>query len=95
VPLSHQFNHEIVFWIVLAIQIVGLASAWLARRSVGCRGQRRCQWLFFSCLTLVGLGSIASMAVSAGSLLVSAGTLATMILAVVWDFGPGTEIEAA
>jgi hypothetical protein len=95
VSLAIPFDVQALSWILAAVQVVGLLSTWLARSSVGCRGQRPCQWLFLSCLTLVGLGTVAAMAISAAHWLFSAGTLALMILAAVWDFGGQSSTEVA
>ena len=94
-PFAQQFDLQIVFWIVVAVQVAGLLSAWLARKSVGGRRQRPCQWLFLSCLTLVGMTSVVSMGISPTSWLFSAGTLALMVLGAVWDFGAQSKPEAA
>jgi len=93
--LAIPFDVPELTWILAVVQAVGLLSTWLARSSVGCRGQRPCQWLFLSCLLLVGLGTVLAMAISAAHWLFSAGTLALMILAAVWDFGVQSSTEAA
>ncbi len=94
-PFAQQFDLQVVFWIVVAVQVAGLLSAWLARRSAGGPGQRPCQWLFLSCLTLVGLTSVVSMGISATSWLFSAATLALMIIGAVWDVGTESKAETA
>jgi hypothetical protein len=93
VPLAVQFNVPSLFWVIVAMQTLGLLSAWLARYSVGSRSERSCQWLFFSCLTLVGCSTVVAMSVSAASWLFCAGTLALMVIAVVYDFGGDAEAE--
>jgi hypothetical protein len=95
VPFAQQFNFQVVFWIVVAVQVTGLISAWLARMTAGGRSQRSCQWLFLSCLALVGATSVVSMGISAASWLFSAFTLALMVIAAVWDVGRQAETESA
>ena len=80
-------------WILVSIQIVGLASAWLARLSEGSRGQSSCQWLFFGCLALMGLTTMISLAVGPKYWLVSGATLSVMVLGAVWDFRPAARAE--
>jgi hypothetical protein len=74
-------------WGLVAIQIAGLISAWLARLSEGSRGQGHFQIAFFACMVLVGLGTIVSLSLPPGRWLFSGATLSLMVLAAVWDFG--------
>ncbi len=82
-------------WSLGVIQILGLASAWLARLSEGSAGQASCQRLFFACLALVALTTMASIALSPTPKywLASGATLSVMILAAIWDFSPRAEVE--
>ena len=84
-PAITTLDPRTLFWILLAVEAIGLASASLVRLSAGSRGHSSCQWLFFACLALVGLGSAVAMLISSVCWLLSAATLALMILAVVWD----------
>ena len=74
-------------WIVMGFEVLGLLSTWLARRSVGARGQRPCQWLYALCLIMVGASTVVAMTIGPACWLSSTATLAIMILAVVWDSG--------
>jgi hypothetical protein len=94
VPLS-AFDPRVVFWILLAVEAVGLTSASLVRMSAGCRGHQPCQWLFFACLSLVGCCSVVAMVISPICWLLSAATLAMMIVSVVWDRSQNTRGELA
>jgi hypothetical protein len=73
-------------WALGLVQIAGLVSAWLARLSEGSRGQASCHRLFYGCLGVIGLASMAAVTVGPRHLLVSCMTLSVMVLAAVWDF---------
>jgi hypothetical protein len=81
---------RVVFWILVAVEAIGLASASLVRLSAGCRSHQSCQWLFLACLPLVGFGSVVAMGVSPLCWLLSAVTLAMMVVAAVWDRSQNT-----
>ncbi len=81
---------RVVFWILVAVEATGLASASLVRLSAGCRSHQSCQWLFFACLSLVGFASIVAMGISPLCWLLSAVTLAMMIVGAVWDRSQNT-----
>ena len=70
------------------LQFVGLASAWLARVSEGSKGQRACQYLFFGCLTLIGLSTILLLHRSSGAWFLSGVNLSVMVLAATWELKP-------
>ena len=69
-----------------AVQILGMASAWLARLSEGSAHQCRCQRLFFFSLVIVGAATMAALRFSPICWLVSAVTFTLMIMVVVCDF---------
>jgi hypothetical protein len=75
-------------WTLGFVQIAGLVSAWLARVSEGSRGQASCHRLFFACLGVIGLASLASVALGPRYLLVCSLTLSVMVLVAVWDVRP-------
>ncbi|HTU27040.1 MAG TPA: hypothetical protein VMF30_16655 [Pirellulales bacterium] len=81
---NYPFDPHVVFWILLAVEVAGLMSASLVRLTHGCRSHSSCQWLFFACLSLVGCGSVVAMVISPICWLLSGGTLAMMIVSVVW-----------
>jgi hypothetical protein len=83
-----------VLWLLGVIQIAGLLSAWLARLSEGSRSQASCQWLFFACLGLMGLTTMASVALGPRYWLASGATLSVMILGAIWDFRPEAKAES-
>jgi hypothetical protein len=86
---------RVVFWILLAIELIGLTSASLVRLSAGRRSHQSCQWLFLACLALVGCGSAVAMMISPICWLLSAATLAMMIVGAVWDRSQNTRGELA
>jgi len=61
-------------------------SAWLARLSEGSARQAACQRFFLACLLLVGLGTIASLALVPTYWVASGTTLSLMVLAATCDF---------
>ena len=63
---------RVVFWILVAVEAMGLTSASLVRLSAGCRSHQSCQWLFMACLSLVGFASVVAMGISS-SLLAAVG----------------------
>ena len=85
---------SLLAWGLGSIQIAGLFSAWLARLSEGSRRQAWCHRLFLACLGLIGLTTMASLALGPKYWLPSGMTLAVMVLGAVWDFrpNPGTEV---
>jgi hypothetical protein len=95
VPAFSTVDPRVVFWILLAVEAIGLASASLVRLSAGCRSHQSCQWLFLACLALVGFGSVVAMVISPMCWLLSAATLAMMIVGAVWDRSHATRGELA
>ena len=86
VPMIALEAHA-VFWLLIAVQAAGLTSTWLTRLSEGSRCQTSCQRLFFGCLGLVGLATIASLGLGPGSWLSCGTTLSLMVVGVTWDVG--------
>ena len=74
-----------------AVQVLGLASAWLARLSENSRRQSSCQWLFLACLALVGGSTIVALGLGSGCWLVCGATFSLMVLAVTCDFSRSHE----
>jgi hypothetical protein len=81
-------------WILAVIEIVGLASAWMARLSLGSRRQRPFQALFIVCLLLSGATTVLALPLGAGCWLTASTTFAIMVLTATCDFSrsgcPGT-----
>jgi uncharacterized membrane protein len=75
-----------LLWSLGFIQIAGLVSAWLARLSEGSRSQASCQCLFLALLGLVGLSTMASLALGPRYWLACGATLSVMVLGAIWDF---------
>lgn len=73
---------------VVAAQVLGLTSAWLARISQGCRCEGLCQWLFYVCLSTVGLATMVNFALVPGWWWVTATVFSIMVLVVTCDFRP-------
>jgi hypothetical protein len=73
-------------WTLGIIQIVGLASAWLARLSEGSPRQASCQRIFFACLGLIGLATMLSVTLGPRYWITTCTTLAVMVVGTIWDF---------
>jgi hypothetical protein len=84
---------SLLLWGLGLIQIAGLTSAWLARFSEGSKRQACCHWVFLACLGLIGLTTMASLALGPKYWLPSGMTLSIMVLGAVWDFRPEPETE--
>jgi hypothetical protein len=76
-----------VLWVFGAIQLIGLASAWLTRATEGSQRQGRCQCLFLGCLGVVGLATIASLHMNAGGWYLSGISLSLMVVATTSEAG--------
>jgi len=92
-PYLETLEASFSAWLIGSIQVVGLVSAWLARMSEGSPSQAWCQRLFFGSLLLVGFMTLAVVALGTRYWLFPGATLATMILAAVWDFRVHARIE--
>lgn len=88
-----QIDAQLALWFMVAVQIAGLASAALARVSLGGTSQVTCQRVFLGCLALVSVATMLSLALSHASWLVCSTTLSLMILSAVCDFGGQSELE--
>jgi hypothetical protein len=82
--MAGLFGGHVVYWLV-AIQVLGLLSAWVARLTEGSRRQIWFQRLFFVCLLLVGLAAAGTSGVGPGCWLFSNATLAVMVLTATFD----------
>lgn len=81
-------------WFWGTLQLLGLVSAWFARRSEGKPYQTSCYWAFFTCLALVGMSTVAAFFVGPGLSLVSGTTLAVMAVGATIDFGEARRAAA-
>ena len=69
-----------------ALQILGLASALVARLTEGSCCQATTQQIFFACLALVGMATMFLLGMRPGYWLSSGATLSLMVLAATCDF---------
>jgi hypothetical protein len=83
------FGVEVLF----SLQLVGIASAVLARWSEHSPLQSWCQGLFLACLMAMGLATGASLAFGPGVTLASGATLAVMAVAAVCELRPAADLE--
>jgi len=70
---------------LLAIQALGVLSAFAARRSEGVASRTALQWLFLGCLGLVGLSTAVLVSAASGWWLSSGTTLSVMVLTITYD----------
>lgn len=82
-----ELESYVLFIVLVAIQMLGLASAAVARISIGSRHQGKFQWMFMTCLGLVGMGMVISLGVAPGLWIGSGASLAVMVLAATCEFG--------
>jgi hypothetical protein len=76
-----------LIYVLAGVQVVGLASACLARMSEGSIRQASAQRIFLGCLALVGAATMTAMLIGPGASVLSGATMAVMVLTAVWDFG--------
>jgi len=76
-----------LFAVLGGVQLVGLASGWLARASAGSSYQGVCQQFFLVCLGLVGFATLISPDLRPGWWLSCGTTLCVMVLTALCDFG--------
>lgn len=80
----------------VAIHIVGLSAAWMARKEASGYRQRIAQHSFFACLPLVALITVLGQFLCLTTWPLSAATLGAMIVTAVADFEPrGAQTGAA
>lgn len=76
-----------VLVVLVALLLIGFASACAARLSVGLRCQTAYQVLFFCCLLVVGGLTVASLGLSPSFWVVPAIVFSMMVLLATCDFG--------
>jgi hypothetical protein len=76
-----------LIYVLAVIQVIGLASACLARMGEGSIRQASSQRLFLGCLAMVGAGTMIALAIGPGACVASGATMAVMVLTATWDFG--------
>jgi hypothetical protein len=82
-------------WLLVAIQLLGISSAWTTRLSEGSSFQAATQRVFFTLLLLMGAATIVALAVGPGIWLACSASLAVMVLMVTCDFGTAREGETS
>jgi len=73
------------WWMFVAVQILGFASAWITRVCLGTTMQRYGHQLFFAALALIGVATLVSVMHSSGWWLLSGLNMATMVIMAVVD----------
>jgi len=75
-----------IVWLLIAVQVLGLLSAWVARLSEGarCRGYAQC--VFLGCLVVVAGTTIVALGLGPGYWLITGMTFPLMVLTVTCDF---------
>ena len=80
--------------LLYGIQILGVATAVLARLSERSALQSWCHGLFLASLILMGIATVASLTLGPAMTLASGATLAVMTVAAVWELRPAADFEA-
>jgi hypothetical protein len=75
-----------VLWLLVAMQFIGVLSAFVARVSEGTSHQAFSQGMFLGSLTLMGVATLIALAIGPGCWLACCTALAIMILMVTCDF---------
>lgn len=83
---------SVIFPLFVAVQLLGLFSAWIARLSEGSSRQTAAQCLFFVSLALVGAATLVSLGLRPGDWLSSAIVLSVMVVGTVCDFKPSDRV---
>jgi hypothetical protein len=78
-------------WLLVAVQLLGITSAWMARLSEGSAFQTVTQRVFFTTLLLVGAATVVALAVGPGAWVACSATLAVMVVMAICDFGTSRE----
>lgn len=74
-----------VWWMFLAVQILGFASAWITRVCLGTRMENFAHQLFLAALALIGVATFLSFMHGSGLWLLSGLNMSTMIVMAVVD----------
>ena len=82
-----------LFWIIVAIQIVGIASVVAARLAERSYLRGVCQRSFFFCLLAVGLATVVAIQLDGISWLSCAATLGVMSVGATLDFESSGAVE--
>lgn len=71
---------------IIAIEILGLLSAWATRCSEGSAWQAWFHRLFYACLLLVGFATVVAFGVGPGCWISCGATLSVMVVGATCDF---------
>jgi len=85
------FDSPTVLWLLVAAQLIGVASAWAARLCEGSAHQTVSHCTFYGVLPLMGAATVVAFVVGPGCWLACSATLAFMVLTVTCDFRGGRE----
>ncbi len=77
---------SVICRLLLAVQLLGLFSAWIARLSEGSSRQAISQRFFLGFLVLVGAATLVAFGLGPGYWLSSGAVLSVMVLAATCDF---------
>ncbi len=80
-----EIDFPAVFWLLVAVQMLGVASACLVRVCENSHCLAFFQWSFFACLVLVGLSTGVALLIGPGVWLACAASLAAMVLTATFD----------
>ena len=78
-------DHGLAFWLMAAVQGMGLLSLAVARVGEHTTASTPCRWVFFVCLLLVGLATMLSLASGTGQWAASGMTLSLMVVGATLD----------
>ncbi len=81
-----EVHYSAVIWLFGLVQFSGWACAFLAHSSARWRHQHLCHAAFILTLVVVGISTPLALALGTKCWLLSAVTLAGMILLAIWDF---------
>ena len=85
-PPMNGLDSPAVLWLLIAVQLLGVLSACVARLSEGSSRQAISQGAFFGTLSLMGPATMVALAVGPGCWLACSTSLAVMVLMVTCDF---------
>lgn len=85
---------RVIFWCVVAMEFLALASVMLARRSEGSPRQTCCQCLFFASLALVGAATMLTLGLGSGYWPLCGATLSAMALGATLDLRRSQSVTA-
>ena len=85
------FESPALLWLFVVAQILGISSACVARLSEGSPCQVASQCVFFGALPLMGVATMAALAIGPGYWLACSATVAFMVLTVTCDLRGGRQ----